>query len=390
MEREYAFIDEYGNFGWDLENPSVATHYIITAIIVKEKDLEQYTAMSEAIRKRHFQTGEMKSKNIAGRHARRQRILADVLQLPMSIFAVCIDKKKCLENMNSKGLQYKKSFYKFMNNIVHRELRRAFRYLTIVADEIGDNDYMQSFCRYVSSKQDIPSLLGEADFSFSPSHKDVRVQVADIISGTLAYVYDIHRKGADVPNYYNLLLEKINRIELYPKTYSEYTIDSCATENDYDKDIAELCFRQAVRFIENNAGSDDPDVKAQVIVLQYLLFRFMNNSTRGYIYTHELKDRLVNSETANLSDQAFRNRIIGKLRDKGVILASSKKGYKIPSKKAELFDFINHDAKIVIPMLERLKKCRDLVKLATNNELDLLAEPEYQALKDFFDAQPDL
>mgnify|MGYP001083551190 CR=1 FL=1 len=38
MEREYAFIDEYGNFGWDLENPSVATHYIITAIIVKEYD----------------------------------------------------------------------------------------------------------------------------------------------------------------------------------------------------------------------------------------------------------------------------------------------------------------------------------------------------------------
>lgn len=38
MEREYAFIDEYGNFGWDLENPSVTTHYIITAIIVKEYD----------------------------------------------------------------------------------------------------------------------------------------------------------------------------------------------------------------------------------------------------------------------------------------------------------------------------------------------------------------
>lgn len=110
MEREYAFTDEYGNFGWDLANPSVSTHYIITAIIVKEKDLDQYTAMSEAIRKRYFQTGEMKSKNIAGNHARRQRILADVLQLPMSIFAVCIDKKKCLENMNSKGLQYKKVF----------------------------------------------------------------------------------------------------------------------------------------------------------------------------------------------------------------------------------------------------------------------------------------
>lgn len=280
--------------------------------------------------------------------------------------------------------------YKFMNNIVHRELRRAFKTLTIVADEIGDNDYMQSFCRYVASKQDLPNLLGEAEFSFSPSHKDVRIQVADIISGTLAYVYDTHRKGPDAPDYYNLLLSKINRVEMYPKTYSNYTIETSATADDYDREIADLCFRQAVRFIEGNSGSNDPDVQAQIIVLQYLLFRFMNNSTRGYIYTHELKDRLSNSELANISDQAFRNRIIGKLRDKGVVLASSKKGYKIPSKKAELFDFINHDAKIVIPMLARLKKCRDLVKLATNNDLDLLAEPEYQALKDFFDAQPNI
>ena len=43
-----------------------------------------------------------------------------------------------------------------------------------------------------------------------------------------------------------------------------------------------------------------------------------------------------------------------------------------------------------LDMLARLKKCRDLVKLATNNDLDLLAEPEYQALKDFFDAQPNI
>ena len=390
MEREYAFTDEYGNFGWDIDNPTVSSHYIITAIIVKESDLDTYTTMAETIRKKYFQTGEMKSKNISTNHRRRQKIIGEIMQLPMTIFAVCIDKKGCLENMNSRGLQYKQTFYKFMNNIVHRELRRAFKTLTIVADEIGDNDYMQSFCRYVASKQDLPNLLGEAEFSFSPSHKDVRIQVADIISGTLAYVYDTNRKGPDAPDYYNLLLSKINRVEMYPKTYSNYTIETSATADDYDREIADLCFRQAVRFIEGNSGSNDPDVQAQIIVLQYLLFRFMNNSTRGYIYTHELKDRLSNSELANISDQAFRNRIIGKLRDKGVVLASSKKGYKIPSKKAELFDFINHDAKIVIPMLARLKKCRDLVKLATNNDLDLLAEPEYQALKDFFDAQPNI
>lgn len=36
MERVYAFTDEYGSHGWDLNNPSVSTHFIITAVIVEE------------------------------------------------------------------------------------------------------------------------------------------------------------------------------------------------------------------------------------------------------------------------------------------------------------------------------------------------------------------
>lgn len=284
MERVYAFTDEYGAFGWDIDNPSVSTHFIITAVIVKESNLSVFTQKANNLRKRHFQTGEIKSSRIGKDHNRRLRVLSDLQDIPFSFFSVCIDKKKCKENMSTRGLQYKKSFYKFMNNIVHREFRRAFEKITVVADEIGNSDYMQSFCEYVST---------------------------------------------------------------------------------------------------------DPEVEAQVIVLQYLLFRFMNNDTRGYIYTYELKDQLANTELRNMKDQAFRMRIIGKLRDKGVIIASSQKGYKIPSKQAELYDFINHDAKIVIPMLARLKKCRDLVKLGTVNELDLLDHPEYRQLQAFFDSLPE-
>ena len=119
-----------------------------------------------------------------------------------------------------------------------------------------------------------------------------------------------------------------------------------------------------------------------------MLFRFMNNDTRGYIYTNELLGQLQNTDLAKMSTTTFRMRIIGKLRDKGVIIASSSKGYKIPSKQSELYDFINHDASIVIPMLSRLKKCRDLVKLGTANELDLLDHTEYKALKHYFDNLP--
>jgi len=175
---------------------------------------------------------------------------------------------------------------------------------------------------------------------------------------------------------------------MYPKTYATYVLENSAIAKDYDEEIAKLCFAQAVKFIERNADEYDPEIKAQVIVLQYLLFRFMNNDTRGYIYTQELKAQLANTELRGIKDQTFRMRIIGRLRDKGVIIASSQRGYKIPSKQAELYDFINHDAKIVIPMLARLKRCRDLVKLGTANKLDLLAHPQYSQLQAFFDSLP--
>ena len=51
MEKVYAFTDESGAFGWEIENPSVSTHFIITAIIVKESDLADFTQKSEILRK---------------------------------------------------------------------------------------------------------------------------------------------------------------------------------------------------------------------------------------------------------------------------------------------------------------------------------------------------
>lgn len=388
MERVYAFTDEYGAFGWDIDNPSVSTHFIITAIIVKESDVDCFTRKAEILRKKHFQTGEIKSSKIGKNDTRRLRVLADLHDIPFYIFSVCVDKKKCVENMSIKGLQYKKTFYKFMNNIVHRELRRAFEKITVIADEIGSNEYMQSFCQYVSKHQDMPDIFGDAKFSFENSKNDVRIQMADLISGTLACVFDRHKKSDSTPDYWKILKNKIIRVELYPKTYDTYILENSAIAEDYDEDIAKLCFAQAVKFVEHNADNSDPEVKAQVIVLQYLMFRFMNNDTRGYIYTHELKSQLINTELSGITDTAFRMRIIGKLRDKGVIIASSQKGYKIPSKRVELYDFINHDAKIVIPMMARLKKCRDLVKLGTANGLDLLEHSEYDQLRTYFDSIP--
>lgn len=385
IERVYAYTDEYGAFGWDIANSSVSTHFIITSIIVKETDVDSVKQSAESIRKRFFQTGEMKSKKIAANHKRRQLIISQLENVPFQFFSVCIDKKKCLEHMSIKGLKYKHVFYKFMNNIMHKELKRAFPKLTIVSDEIGTSDYMKSFYKYFEKQQDIPSLFGDANLQFKNSKQEVLIQLADLISGSLAYVFDTHKKSDQAPDYLSLLEKKTIRIEPYPKTIDNYTLENSAIANDYDNEVATLCFKQAADFINTNNDSDDEEVKAQVIVLEYLLFRFMNNNTREYIYTKELIGKLNGTAFTDISIPTFRAKVIGKLRDKGVIIASSNKGYKIPSKQSELYDYINHDASIVIPMLARLKKCRDLVKLSTVGQLDLLNHEEYKDLKRYFD-----
>ncbi len=384
-ERIYAFTDEFGAYGYSFDKPDVTTHFIITSIIVKESSLEIAKSHVEEVRKKYFQTGEMKSSHIGkSKHARRKRILADLLQTDFSVFAVVVDKRQIAK---WRGLNYEQSFYKFLNNIVHKELRRAFPILTICSDEIGGSSYMRSFSDYVKKRTDIPNLFGEADFIFENSNNNVLIQLADFISGTLGCVYDASKHSKDTPNYIKMLEQKIIRIELYPKVFETYSVNTSALAQDYDKTIAELCMKQAVEYIRKHKESDDIELQAQVTVLDYLLFRFMNNDTRKYISTRELQNHLIGTGYDNLSTQAFRTKIIGKMRDEGVIISgsSAKKGYKIPANEAELYDFINHGVNIIMPMLNRLKKCRDLVKLGTLNGIDLFEKTEYSNLRRFFD-----
>lgn len=384
MERIYAFTDESGAFGWDFNKPGVSTHFVITAIIVRESKLFELRDSIEDIRKKYFQTGEMKSSKVGKKFSLRKRIIADLLPLPFNIFSVVIDKRLLLENP---GLKYKKSFYKFLNYIVHKELRKAFPLVTIVADEIGGSDYMQSFSKYVLERQDPPNLFGESTFLFQNSKNDVIIQLADFMSGTIARWYEESCKEEDGNTIRRMLDKNIIRIELYPKTISSFYVDNSAITEEYDKTIAVLCFKQAIDFINKYEDSEDEEIQEQLIVLKYLLFRFMNNDLRTYIPTKELKNHLRFAGFSDMSTQTFRRKIIGNLRDNGVIISgsSSKKGYKIPAKESELFDFINHGTSIIMPMLHRLRMCRDLIKLGTDNELDLFDKTEYSSLKKYFD-----
>lgn len=381
--KKYAFVDEFGAFGYDFTNAGCTSHFIISAIIVDESDLDIVANGVEVIRKKYFQQGEIKSSKIGRNHNRRVGVLNELKQLPFHIFSFVCDKRKIYENS---GLRYKQPFYKFLNNIVHQELRIAYSNLTITADEVGGNDYLQSFAAYVRSKEVPLDLFDNSLFRFENSKHSIIIQLADIVCGSLAYNYDVRKlTEADGYNYMSLLRDKILRIKEFPETFETFNINQNDLNPEYSPQIADICYRKAKYFIETHSKTDDIDVKQQIAILNYLLFRFMNKSPRKYIPTKELINQLVYLGYNKMSLQTFRNKIIAKLRDNEVIISSSTSGYKIPSTEKELYDFINHGKSIIMPMLSRLKTCNDIIRMGTDGAINLFERAEYHSLAKMFE-----
>ncbi len=380
---KYAFVDEFGAFGYDFSNSGCTTHFIISAIIVDRDNLPIVANGVSAIRQKYFQQGEIKSSKIGKNHKRRITIINELKQLPFQIFAFVCDKQKVYENS---GLRFKKSFYKFLNNIVYQELRIAYSNLAITADEIGDNDYLQSFAEYVKSKEIPLDLFDNSQFRFENSKYNVILQLADVISGSLAYHYDERKKlDAEGYNYISILGDKILRIKVFPETFETFNVNQNDHNPEYNPEIADICYRKAKYFIEINSKTEDVETKQQIAILNYLLFRFMNKSPRKYIPTKELINQLVYLGYEKMSLQTFRNKIIAKLRDNEVIISSSTGGYKIPSTEKELYDFVNHGKSIIMPMISRLKTCNDVIRMGTDGKINLFEKAEYNSLSKMFE-----
>jgi hypothetical protein len=82
----FAFLDESGGYGFDFDKDGVTSHFIITAIIGEPDKIEVIRKKVEQVKKKHFQTGEMKSQLVAGNDIRRIKILQDLKGIDFKIF----------------------------------------------------------------------------------------------------------------------------------------------------------------------------------------------------------------------------------------------------------------------------------------------------------------
>lgn len=380
MEQQLAFIDEFGDSSFSFENLNVSSHFIVTAIIIDQEIGPIIEKLLDEIRIKHFQTGEIKSSKVAENDERRLNILKDLNSLDFKVYAVVINKRK----LYGQGFRYKQSFYKKLHSLVDRELYKLFPNLQVTADEHGSKEFMDGFINYIK-KNHIPDLFDQSGFRFVKSHSSVIIQLADFITGTFGRCFDENKKSLYKEAFLKTLKSKILDIYEWPFDYPSLTVDTELSGNEHDSTIAEVSVNLAKQIISQKEGSNVPMDIDQTNCLKFLLFYYLQINSQNFISTFEIKNHIDVGRIHPMSIHYFRSKVIAKLRDQGALISSSPAGYKLPASEKDLYEFINQSNTVIAPMIERIAKCRDRVKIVTKNQLDILNKVEYALLKRIVD-----
>ena len=373
-----AFVDEYGQANLDIDNPDVGTHFILTAVLIEEADAAGARAAVEEVRLKHFQTGELRSKKMAKNSDRFRRVLDDLNRVEFKFYAVVVDKR---EIRTDSGLAYKDSFYKFLSGLLYRKLFDAYPDLHVTADDFGRAEFMDGFAKYLVANHRA-TLFDRPRVTFTSSHDEPLVQLADVVCGALARTYDVTKtteKGAE-------LLTVIRKdhailIDEWPVRYRPASgTGSLVTGDVADDELARYSIARAESFIEDYESNTEEGKRAQVVTLKKLLYELRFGDPRSYIPTQVLQETLETFGEAR-SDQWLRSNVIAQLRDAGVMISSSPHGYKIPVTIADVRDFVAVTDTVVHPMLNRVARARDAVLMVTRGRVDVLAEDRLSQLR---------
>ncbi|MFC1579550.1 DUF3800 domain-containing protein [Thermodesulfobacteriota bacterium] len=373
----HVFIDESGDPNLATGSSGVSDYFVLSAVIVDTGKVPEGEASVRKIVDRFFPKGELKSSRIGSNTRRRLQILEAIADLDFKHYSHVIDKTKIFVDS---PLRFRRTFVKFINRAMYSRLFESFSDLHVVADKHGTSDFMLGFAEYLKNR--IPRrLFATSSFKFVDSRSNPFIQVADIIAGSILRAYS----GRDQIEILRPLRRQTILIDEWPpRVPIPPAIEELPEQEWLDYTVRLNAVRHAGSFIDENSGSRDLELAAQVSAVQYLLYHFRSIDPEDYIPTALMHEHL-GQLGFDLSLRAVRERVIGRLRDQGVIIASARSGIKLPFSVEDLHAYAEMVGSIVVPYLRRLEKARKHYLLATEGSLDIVSRERQPDLNKFLE-----
>lgn len=365
MDKVLAFIDESGDPHF---NEGASSHLEYSSVLIESDYQDQAIETLENIRT-ELGLPELKSKKLS--EQQRIRLLELLQTLDFKFINLSIDKDKIRGEWRS----HFRTFYKFAQKLLNAELHKLYPDRIVSIDRYGGDDYQESLINYLDRQLQL-DFTGET-IIIDSAENNILIQLADIIAGTRRkLIAGDFREDAKIQE---LLNAKKFYILKFPDNFQKLLLNNISIVED--RKIAELCISRAERYVDQNRKSLQNQYK--VIVLDYLLFQVKFINSNKYIYSYELQDWLKQNKI-HISDEDFSNRIIGGLKDEGVVIASSRRGLKIPISESELVDYINYYSSRFITSIKRLKKTYETLT-SEFNSTKIFDQDEFEIQKRLFD-----
>lgn len=362
------YIDESGSYGFNFSNHN--THFVVTVVLVEKG--EKTTVLEQEInniRAEIFNNSEIKSNRIKDRT--RLRIFERIKDFEFNYYSLIIDKREISDDSGVHN--WKKSFYKYLNRQLYFKLFNTFSRITLFADEMIDKKFIDSFQKYLLTETQ-NTLFQQVHFSKSEDYN--LIQLADLISGTINR--NISKKSI-VDVYYEL--EKQNSgFFIWPEKRVNY-FEKYFDNGEFSQEIKKLSLLRADSYITKHKTSHSPEIILRVRFIEYLKEILLYKGPKAYVHRAEIIDNISNGLEKPINDNYFNSKILAPLRDDDVLIASNKRGYKLPTSKNDLIEFIEMFFANIDPMIKRIKSCHDSIILATAGKLNLLEDDKYDYLR---------
>jgi len=381
LSKKIGYIDESGDKSIHFEKEGVTTFFIVTAVIIDENSVNQVREEFQEIARQFTQAPEIKSSSKAfSDFDKRIKFLKDISKLDFRIYSVIVDKRKVFENS---GLQFRDSFYKYVNGLLDHELYDYYPYLELVSDNHGSEKFMDGFIDYVEINHNQTELFRGPEFKFCDSKIEPLIQLADFIAGSIAKCYEPDKVELRSKEILQILNKHILHLREWPENPPKLFRKIDEGDEKYDQELVDFIFFRITEFVNSNQERPEIEIKNQLICLNYLIYRFKKDPYE-YIFSDEIIDR-IRIRDIHLTKRLFSKEVIGNLRDNKILITSSQNGYKIPCCKGDLIRFYNNYSSKIIPMIDTLGKTEIIIKSATSGNMNLLEDKEYKLLKELIE-----
>jgi hypothetical protein len=359
MYSHYAFVSESGNYGFDFDGDTDTNYFVVTAVLIADNNIESVRQKLADI--------QIDQVPMESSLKDQEKIINQLLTLEFQIYCVVIDKKKLHHDGGHGSLKYS---FEFMNEIIYQDLFSTHLDMQVYADD-KETLFIKSFDDYINDRHQ-PDLFNRSVFLYENRRENRFIQLTDYISNLIfgTYAYD--------QSILNKLSSKIIRFEKYPTLEFSFNFD-----NKLDHLIATQAILAAQSYIKYHQKSEIQVNVDRVNILKFLLTQ-LSIKPNKYIYSQEIIENLRAFSAETISKDYLMSDIIGPLRDAGVLIASTSKGYKIPTSTKDLADYVEFSSSMALPILRRIEKGRERVLEITNNELDIIEGEKFWELRNFF------